>query len=530
MPTNSQRREALEILPTDLYDSFRGIISRIRKCPTSQAELGIRVLMWLHFAHRPLKLIELQHALAVRRSHKEFDAGNIPPLKALLDCCLGLVIVDEETSTVRFVHYTLEEYFRKYASAEFPNGCSLIAETCLTYLSFDKLRQHCTDLDSLKENMKNYAFFEYAVHHWGTYVKQPCSDDLTKLARLILDHESERPPCAIQALYWTLNKWYFESTIPRRFSGIHATAYFGLSEIMKYFSEVGLKDESGRTPLSWAAGNGHEAVVRLLIERGGIDLNARDDEATTPLTWAALSGHEAVVRLLIERSDVELNAKDDREQTPLIWAARHGREAVVRLLIEKDGVDINASDVEWRTPFLCAAMEGHEAVVRLLAERDGVDLHARDGGEMTPLILATLYGHVAVVRLLIEIDGVDLNAKDDGGRTPLIWAACQGHEAVVRLLLERDGVDLNSKDHGGRTPLIWAVCQGHEAVVRLLIERDGVDLHAMDNFGETALSLATLKGQRAVVQLLNDRRHLLARDSDIASAGPLAEDGAGTVT
>ena len=123
MPTKSKRRKALEILPTDLYHSFKDIITRIRECPSaSQAELGIQVLMWLHFARRPLKLVELQHALAVESSHTEFDADNIPPQKALLDCCLGLVLIDEETSTVRFVHYTLEEYFQKYTREEFPDG------------------------------------------------------------------------------------------------------------------------------------------------------------------------------------------------------------------------------------------------------------------------------------------------------------------------------------------------------------------------------------------------------------------------
>ena len=115
MPTISERKEALEVLPSDLYDSFRGIINGIRQRPKASAELGIRVLMWLHFAFRPLSLEELQHALAVKKGHIEFDAGSIPSEKVLLDCCLGLVLVDEQTSTVRFTHFTVEEYFRDNA-------------------------------------------------------------------------------------------------------------------------------------------------------------------------------------------------------------------------------------------------------------------------------------------------------------------------------------------------------------------------------------------------------------------------------
>ena len=85
MPTISQRRKALETLPTDLFDSFQEIIARIRESHQGQAKLGIQVLMWLHFAYRPLKLAELQHALAIEKGDTKFEWGNIPSLKKLLD-------------------------------------------------------------------------------------------------------------------------------------------------------------------------------------------------------------------------------------------------------------------------------------------------------------------------------------------------------------------------------------------------------------------------------------------------------------
>ena len=406
MPTNSQRRDALERLPTDLYDSFQGIIARIRRRNASQADLGMRVLMWLHFAYRPLKLKELQHALAVEKGDTEFDADNIPSKKALLDCCLGLVVIDDETLTVRFVHYTLEEYFRDNTRTEFPNGCSSIAETCLTYLNFGKLRKHCMNLESLAGNISKYAFLNYAAVYWGTYVKKQCNDDLTELVKMIVDHEIECPPCAIQVLCKHLDPW--SDKIGRKFSGIHAIAYFGLREIMAYFSQVGwnmgLKDDFNRTPLSRAAENGHEDVVRLLIERNDVDTNARDDDHNghTPLSLAAENGHEAVMRLLIERDDVDINSKNKYGRTPLSLAARNGHEAVTRLLIERDDVDINSKGVDERTPLSLAAESGHEAVVRLLIERVDLDINSKDNSGRTALACATEKRHDAVVRLLIN--------------------------------------------------------------------------------------------------------------------------------
>ncbi|KAF3147187.1 hypothetical protein TWF703_000027 [Orbilia oligospora] len=51
------------------------------------------------------------------------------------------------------------------------------------------------------------------------------------------------------------------------------------------------------TPLWCAAKNGHEAVVKLLVDRGA-DMEAKDNYEMTPLQCAAENGHEAVVKLL----------------------------------------------------------------------------------------------------------------------------------------------------------------------------------------------------------------------------------------
>jgi len=93
------------------------------------------------------------------------------------------------------------------------------------------------------------------------------------------------------------------------------------------------KDGDRTTALYWAAGNGHEAVVRLLLEHHA-DVNAKDSDGATALYEAARYGHEAVVRLLLEYH-ADVDAKDSSGAKALYWAACNGHEAVVRLLEAK---------------------------------------------------------------------------------------------------------------------------------------------------------------------------------------------------
>jgi ankyrin repeat protein len=65
------------------------------------------------------------------------------------------------------------------------------------------------------------------------------------------------------------------------------------------------KDKYGQTPLSCAAGNDLEAVVKLLLERNA-DIEFKDEYGRTPLSCAAWNGHEAVVKLLLDwNADIE---------------------------------------------------------------------------------------------------------------------------------------------------------------------------------------------------------------------------------
>ncbi|KAL8988120.1 MAG: hypothetical protein Q9169_008609 [Polycauliona sp. 2 TL-2023] len=59
-------------------------------------------------------------------------------------------------------------------------------------------------------------------------------------------------------------------------------------------------DNDRRTPLSYAAGNGHVPAVQLLLEKRA-DIDFMDNDRRTPLWYAAEKGHVAVVQLLLDK-------------------------------------------------------------------------------------------------------------------------------------------------------------------------------------------------------------------------------------
>jgi hypothetical protein len=175
----------------------------------------------------------------------------------------------------------------------------------------------------------------------------------------------------------------------------------------------------GRTLLSFVAGEGHEDLVKLLLET--IDPDLKDSKSSlTPLWWAAENGHEAVVQLLLETGKVDADLWDRKSgQTPLWRAAENGHEAVVKLLLETGKVDADLTNWNGRTLLSWAAENGHEAVVKLLLETGKVNADSRDAFGGTPLCRAAGNGHEAVVKLLLETGKVDADSKDRFGGTPL---------------------------------------------------------------------------------------------------------------
>ncbi|SPO07621.1 uncharacterized protein DNG_10316 [Cephalotrichum gorgonifer] len=263
---------------------------------------------------------------------------------------------------------------------------------------------------------------------------------------------------------------------------------------------VDLENEDGRKVLNSAIVEGHEAVVKVLLDRGAAVDPTDDIHVEGPLGQAAKAGHEGILELLLDRGATINLADKTTGRTPLFWAAMQGHGAIIELLLNR-GAAIDIADTGGLTPLLWAARSGFGVMAELLLDRGAaIDMADKTTGR-TPLLWAAMRGHAAIIELLLH-RGAAVDISDTWGRTSLSWAAEKGHMVIVNLLLDR-GATVDVADRLGQTSLIKAAIVGHTAIVNLLLER-GAAINKMDTQGRTPLSCAILFDRQDVANILRD--------------------------
>ena len=418
--TIRQRRKKLKEMTegNGLGDAYTETLARVKAQKGNKSIFGLKVLMWVLYSERPLRTQELCHALGVELGSTDLDLENVPALRTLLAASLGLVTVEASSSTVRLVHFTLQEHLLS-DSTLFHSPHSTIAEVCLTYLNFRCVWSLSPTLQSAPATM---PLLEYASFYWGEHTGRGTTDNAKILALGLLEKFDEHISAQLILLPHnrsTIFAPYFDSEKgPIGFTGLHGAAFLGCVEIFAAVLEmkewgVNARDNASCTPLIWAAVKGHEEVVKKLLERGDVNTDLADHNlGRTPLVWAVWQGHERVVKAFLEQEGVNLG-QTNTGGTPLFWAAALEREGIVKMLLERENIDPNQAPIGYGiTPLTTAVRNGNEGIVKMFLER----------GDVNPNLADTKDGH-----------------------TPLSYAAMIGREGIVKMLLERNDIGLDTR-------------------------------------------------------------------------------------
>jgi len=111
---------------------------------------------------------------------------------------------------------------------------------------------------------------------------------------------------------------------------------------------VEVEDYKSRTALQLACAVGviDLAVVRVMIESLGADVEHCDRGGWSPLCYACGSVSLDVLRCLIEECDADVERIDSYGGTPFTWASYYSSDAVMECLSERTDCDVSGCDYD----------------------------------------------------------------------------------------------------------------------------------------------------------------------------------------
>ncbi|RHZ73695.1 hypothetical protein CDV55_107262 [Aspergillus turcosus] len=529
-PSIGLLKEALQTLPQGrkgLTETYQQAIMRIDQQSEDFQTIAWQALSWIAYSKRAILSEELRHALATHPSMIDFDKDYLLDIGLITSSCAGLIVKDTETDIVRLVHYTTQDFL--LSQRILPNAEQYIANTCITYLSFEPFAGGpCSTESVYRGRLNQYPLYEYSARYWGSHAANPPTQVTVQVAALEFLRKRGNVLAAHQVLLHKRTQSSSEFLFELRSSGtqlrnrsttsLHIAAHFGLTDLLRILieggAEVNATDEKGATPLVSAVKEGHVNATVFLITESGANPKLKDVAGGTAMAYAAMYGYEAIVRFLLDWGvEPEPQCEKDYDCNPLHLAAANGHVSVMKLLLH-NGAMIDALDSKMSTPLALAVQQGHQSAVKLLLDRGSDQNLVDDHGD--PLVcVAARNGHEAIVRLLLS-RGADPAARDRRGKTPLLAAMASGDEGTISLLLTLP-FDVNAHDSDRRTALSYAVEKGNVSRARFLIEK-GAKLNVKVQYLKqnetrlfpstrnlTALALAADQGNEVLARLLLEK-------------------------
>ena len=474
-------KEALAQLPKGSGSAASNIaydetMNRIRGQEKGFRDLAIATLSWISLAKRPLTLRELQCALSVEPGDIAMDEANFVDEETLSSACAGLIVVDHESRIVRLAHYTTQEYFESQKDALFLDRQNLLAETCLTYLSFNVFSNwRFDDRGSGPPNSSAFEYYRrwadshaypllnYAARHWHEHAHSSQDPTVQRLVIEFLERTENLTPllCCMDLAHKKL--LLQEPLFTQRIHGLLIAARYGFTDAVKallHLEGYCAEDRSRikAQALNLAAICGQSPALRILLDDNTIavsdalktlcsQVHRYQRDNTMP------PGYCEGVEILLNHGAEPNTALDGR---PLIHHACGSNDVQFASLLLSHGADVELRDWKGRTALHHVAGAGHSGDIVKLLLKNKLDINARNGRGETALLTAVACfflnseeDHRSLITQLLG-SGASVDRSDNRGRTALHRAAAHGVVKIACRLLEA-GADVKARNCKGRT-------------------------------------------------------------------------------
>ena len=525
-------------VPTKLFDVYKAAMDRIAQSTSDSKTLAIDILSWIFHAKRPLRMIELQEAVAVRKGDGELVEDDLMEEDDVVEVCGSLVGYDKDSGIVRFSHEVVRDFLNKLYFSHLSTEVEM-AKKCLIYLMFDTFEEGaCPNEESFKVRIAKHPFGQYAAKYWGIHTKgSPEEDSEIQMMLWQLTESSAKLDSMTQlstadeAGYWERERRHRGRTL------IHIIAENNLTTIGKIVltdnagdvdfpaetgdtelrgeeglvnhgkAAIGQTTSDGWTALHFAANKGYISMVEMLLSRTA-DISAQTNQGWTSLHMASFDGHVEIVKLLLD-ANADVSRQTDDGPTALHFASFNRHVKVVKLLLDAKA-DVSTQSKDGRTALHVASSKGHAEVVKILLDAKA-DVSAQENSGWTPLHLASFNDHVEVVKMLLDAKA-DVSAQENDGWTAFHLASSNGHVEVVKMLLEVKA-DVSTRKNDGWTALHLASSKGHIEVVEMLLNVKA-DVSTQTKEGSTVLHFAAINGHMEVVKMLLDAKADVSTPTD----------------
>ena len=150
-------------------------------------------------------------------------------------------------------------------------------------------------------------------------------------------------------------------------------------------------------PLIFEVKQGHWGVASRILEHDKeINVNAKGGFGSTALHYVISFTHPyrlidpidednrrlRLVKALLAREDLKVNARDAQDRTPLHLAAKLGDVDIVKVLLTHKDIDVNSRDAEGNTAAFYAAEAGHTEVENLIRAHKDFDSRPHQGADV----------------------------------------------------------------------------------------------------------------------------------------------------
>ncbi|KAJ0274757.1 hypothetical protein COL940_009153 [Colletotrichum noveboracense] len=180
--TRRNVRSSLSILPKTLDATYEQALERIRTQAEEDVELAETIILWILCARRPLDVHELQHMYAVHLLTRDeipqaeailLEDDDLPPEDIITGVCGSLIVVDSTSKTVRFVHYTAQDYLSRTFGDHLHEPRLELTRISLEYLQLINFEEGPALPDSvMMERLADFPFLDYAAKHWGAELQR----------------------------------------------------------------------------------------------------------------------------------------------------------------------------------------------------------------------------------------------------------------------------------------------------------------------------------------------------------------------